>query len=1019
MEFRILGPLAVADGEREVALGGAKQRSLLAVLLLRRNQLVSSDRLVDELWGERPPATALKTVQVYVSQLRKLLGSSRIETHGHGYVLRLVAGELDVERVEELVARSREERTRAATATLEQALALFRGEPLQDLAYEPWAQPEIARLQELRLVVLGLRLEAELALGHHARVVPELERLVREHPEREWLRAQLMLALYRSGRQAEALDVYREGRRLLDEQLGLAPGPELRQLEQRVLRHDPSLAPPAAPLRERARRRRGLVLVLAGAALLLAAAVGAAVVELTRGAGGGGGGGAALEAVAPDGVGILDPTSSRLVGRVPIPGGPSLVAGSGNVVWVASDASRTISSIEAGEPAPTHVVAPNAVPNALAAADDAVWVLDGSRRELVRIDAAYGAVTRRIVLPRAPPSPATNRRPSSFSVAVGAGALWVTDGSTRLLRIDPREGRPVRADDLRAPLDDVAVGEGAVWAISGQAATVFHVDGGGSVRNRIRIATRTGASAPFPLAVAVGEGSVWVLDGNTQTVTRIDARLGGVTATIALGIGANPNEIAVGAGAVWVANGGNGTLARIDPRTNVETVIPIGGSPAGVAVAAGRVWVAVQPGFRVGVALPRGRLEASSTAGPQPLPSSVCSPVEFAGQGKPRYLIVSDLPLQGLASLAETLQQSDAVRFVLAQHRFRAGRYAIGYQLCDNSIPQTGVYDIRTCRRNAEAFAADADVIGVVGAYDSGCAQAQLGVLNRARPGPLPIVSNNATSVGLTHAGPGAAAGEPDKYYPSGTRNFARVVAADDVQGAADALLAKQLGVARLYVLHDADPYGFGIASNVRRVAVGLGVHVVGFAQWDPHARSYAALARKIRHARADAVFLGGSIGVSNGAELVASLRSVLGRRMRILAPDGFTPIAAFARLAGPAAEGVTVSVPAPAPERLRGKGRRFVAAFGKATGRPVEASTVAAAQAAEVLLEAIARSDGTRASVTRELLRTKVSNGILGSFAIDPAGDTTAGAVTIYRIEHGRPLLFEVLTPPVSLVRG
>jgi branched-chain amino acid transport system substrate-binding protein len=758
-------------------------------------------------------------------------------------------------------------------------------------------------------------------------------------------------------------------------------------------------------------RRPRLVLGVVGACALAAAA--AAAFGLGRG---GSGSAPALVSVPPDSLAVVDPKRSRVTGEVPIPGGPSLVAAGPRVVWVASDASRTISSVSADRRAVTHVVAPNATPTAFAADGDAVWVLDGSRRVLLKVDPTYGAVTRRIRLPRAPPAPVTNQRLSSLSLAAGEGALWVTDGSTRLLRVDPESGQVVKAVDAGEPLNDVAVGHGSVWAISGRAATVFQIDPrGNAVETRIRIVNRGSATAPFPVAVAVGEGAVWVVNGNTQTVSRVDPEFGGVSATIPLGIGANPNDIAAGAGAVWAANGGNGTLARIDPATNSVAVIALGSSPAGVAIGGGRVWVTLQPGFRTSVSAPSS---AVSSLGSRSLPASVCSGVEFEGKGQPTYLIASDLPLQGQDSLAETLQQSDAIRFVLAKHHFRAGKYSVGYQSCDDSISQTGVYDERRCRANAQAFAAHTSVIGIVGGYNSGCVRAQLAVLAAARGGPLAMVSGNATYVGLTHAGPGTAQGEPEKYYPKGARDFVRVVVADDLQGAADALLAKRLGVRRLYVLHDADPYGFGIASNVRHVATKLGIPVAGFEQWDPHARTYTAIAHRVQRTRADAVFLGGSIDISNGAVLVKSLRSVLGDRVHILTPDGFTPISAFAKLAGPAAEGVTVSFPAAPPQRLQGEGRRFVAEFGKAVGRPVEAYSAAWAQATEVLLAAIASSDGSRTSVTSNLFTTKVSNGILGNFSFDRNGDTTAGAVTIYRIVGGSPRVQSVITPPSSLLK-
>jgi branched-chain amino acid transport system substrate-binding protein len=698
-----------------------------------------------------------------------------------------------------------------------------------------------------------------------------------------------------------------------------------------------------------------------------------------------------------------------------IPGRPSLVAGDERSVWVASDVTHTISSVTAGSFAVAHVVAANATPGALAADGDAVWVLDGSRRVLLRIEPAYDEPTRRIPLPPAPRRPATNQRLSSLGLSFGAGALWVTDGSSDLFRVDPRSGR-VTTLDVHQPLDDVVVDGQRVWAVSGPAASLLKIDSRDrAVQSRIPIVNRLGTTAPYPVAVAVGEGSVWVVNANTQTVTKIDPQFENVAATISLGIGRNPSDIATGSGAVWVANAGNGTLARIDSSTDAVTTIPFGNNPTNVAVAAHRVWVSVQPGFR---AVPTAAVENVSAGPKRALPASSCAPVEFQGNGEPRFLIASDLPFQGQSSFAETLQMSDAVRFVLARHHFRAGRYSIGYQSCDDSIASTGTYDPGRCRANAEAFAATPKVIGVVGGYNSGCVEAQLPVLARARAGPLALIGTASTYVGLTHTAPGTAAGEPQEYEPGGRRSFVRVVVADDVQGAADAILAKRLGVARLFVLHDQDVYGFGIAASVRHAARKVGVRVVGFGGWDPHAHTYRALASKVAHARADGVFLGGSVDISNGPSVVKDLRAVLGHRVQILLPDGFSPLAAFAHLAGPAAEGITMTLPGPAPERLRGEGHRFVVQFGQALGRPVEFYSGAAAQATEVLLAAIGRSNGSRASVTRQVFKATVRNGILGHFSFDRKGDTTAGSVTVYRVVDGRARIVGLLTPSPALVR-
>jgi WD40 repeat protein/DNA-binding SARP family transcriptional activator len=235
VEYRILGPLEVFANGRALDLSGYKQRALLAVLLLDANHVVSTDRLIDALWGEDPPKTAGKALQVYVSELRKQLGRDRVQTKAPGYLLRVEEGELDLARFQCL-------RTEGRHA---EALSLWRGPPLGEFTFERFAQPDIARLRELRLVCLEDRIEADLASGRHAELVGELEALVREHPLRARLRVQLMLALYRSGRQAEALDVYQEGRRILVDELGIEPSGELRELQQAILNQDPGLELPA------------------------------------------------------------------------------------------------------------------------------------------------------------------------------------------------------------------------------------------------------------------------------------------------------------------------------------------------------------------------------------------------------------------------------------------------------------------------------------------------------------------------------------------------------------------------------------------------------------------------------------------------------------------------------------------------------------------------------------------------------------------------------------------------------
>jgi DNA-binding SARP family transcriptional activator len=291
-EFRLLGPVAASlDGE-PVQIAAAKPRGLLALLLLRRNRPVSISELIDELWEDEPPETATKALQVYVSQLRKAIGAERVLTRPAGYELRVEEGELDLERFEGLVREGRDllaaGEAGAASERLEEALGLWRGPALGDVTV---ARDAAARLEESRLAAVEERIEADLALGRHDRLVPELEELVARNPLRERLHAQRMLALYRSGRQAEALDEYRRTRELLVGELGIEPGPELKELEAAILRQDPELSverarPRAtAAAREAAPARRrawvGLALVVAAAAVAALVAV-----ALTRGGSG-------------------------------------------------------------------------------------------------------------------------------------------------------------------------------------------------------------------------------------------------------------------------------------------------------------------------------------------------------------------------------------------------------------------------------------------------------------------------------------------------------------------------------------------------------------------------------------------------------------------------------------------------------------------------------------------------------------------------------------------------------------
>ena len=1030
MDFRLLGPLEVLESDRPVSLGRGRQRALFALLLIHANEVVSTDRLIDELWGEAPPRTALKSVQVYVSRLRKELGDGRLVTQAPGYVLHVGPSEVDAARFERLVADADGADPQTAADRLRDALELWRGPALGDMAFEPFAQAEIARLDEERAAATEKRIDADLACGRHAELIAELESLVAQHPLWERLRSQLMLALYRSGRQADALAAYRKARTELSEGLGLEPGEELRALEQAILRHDPSLDLPTTPAPPRSREAReepardapeqpasparrsrvtpGRLLLTAGA-VILAAAAAAGVVELTDE----GGSAEALAEVAPDSVAVLDPDTNGIVGQISIPGQPSLVAAEGGSVWVASDSARTVSRIDAGRLEVRRIVPTNVVPAGLAAQGGASWLLDQKSLELVKVEAGYPRATGRLHVGAGelPPSP------TGVGVDAARGAVWVANGSRRLLRVDARSAAVAGSFELPERLDGVAVGDGAIWAISAGSASVLEVDpASGSLRSRVRITSRPGSTRPIPIAVTAGQGAVWVLNGNTPSVSRIDPELGAVTHTVALPVGSNPTAIATGAGAVWVALSGEGSVARIEPDSAAMEQIHIGGAPTGVAVGLGKVWISVQPAFRSVLA---------SRATPARVPGSVsepfCSGVEFGGEGAPRFVIVSDYPLQHGAGVFPTLQLTDAVRFVLARRHFRAGAHRVGYQSCDDSnIGRGGPYawTRATCRRNARAYTGAPRVLGVIGPFESACLAYQIPIHNRARPGPLAQVSGSATAVGLTHEAPGSGPREPGMYYPRGVRNFARIVAADDIQGAAAALMATKLGIRRLFVLEDTTTYGVAIAQMVRTAARELDLAVAGTGRWSYRQRDFTRLAAAIERSGADGVFLGGILPVSRFNIPVRDIRRVLGERVQLIAPDGFSDFEGLVEDSGSAAEGMVITFPVVPPARFPPSGREFVKAFEEAVGAPADPYSMAVAQSTEVLLDAIAASDGTRASVTRNLFRTRVTNGILGDFEIDENGDTTAGGVTMYRIENGKPRVVDVVTPPRSLVR-
>jgi DNA-binding SARP family transcriptional activator/glutamine cyclotransferase len=550
MKFLILGPLEVVEGGREIAVAGSKPRALLAVLLLHANEVVSRDRLVDELWGDAPPETAATALQVHVSQLRKALGRETIVTRAPGYVIRVGPGDLDAERFESLLEDAHGQEAAVAAETLRQALGLWRGPALADLG-DTLARSERALLEERRLAALEQRIEAELALGRHAQLVPELEGLVREHPLRERLRGQLMLALYRCGRQADALEVYRSGRRLLDEELGLKPDDELQRLERAILNHDPSLESPAVAGVKRpsaAQRRRASSRTEAQ--------------------------------VPPDSVGVIDAERSRVVGHVVVGRRPVAVAIGHGSVWVANTDDGTVSRIDPDRLEVIRTIGIGAPAVDLAVAADAVWVANGSDGTVSRIDPSTDVVVETIDL-RGSSELAWN---PTYAVDVDDDSVWIAAGPHHVLRIDPATNELVAIIDVGHVPIGLALGEEALWVVT-------------TAERALRIEPHTNtatAEVPieYPVALTAAKQAVWVSDWRGQ-VWRINPHTGTVTQTTSVGGGLV--GMCSTAGVVFAANNADGTVVQIDPQDGrVVGLIPVGHAPTDVASWDGTVWVSIQ-----------------------------------------------------------------------------------------------------------------------------------------------------------------------------------------------------------------------------------------------------------------------------------------------------------------------------------------------------------------------------------------------------------------------------------------
>ncbi len=395
----------------------------------------------------------------------------------------------------------------------------------------------------------------------------------------------------------------------------------------------------------------------------------------------------------------------------------------------------------------------------------------------------------------------------------------------------------------------------------------------------------------------------------------------------------------------------------------------------------------------------------SDTAEVTALPSSSCTAIEYEGDGDPDVLIASDFPLQG-SSRTQTEQIVAAIRLELENREWKAGDYNVAYQSCDDATAQAGTWDSAKCSANGNAYAANDSVVGVIGTFNSGCAQIIIPLTNAAPNGGIAMISPANTLVCLTVAAPACDETEPDKYYPTGSRNYTRTVANDGIQGAAVAEFMKDQGVTSVYVLNDKESYGLGVATNLRDAAESLGINIAGFDAWDPKASSYEATMNKIKGTDADAVFLGGLID-ENGAQVIKDKVAVLGPNdgdVKLFAPDGFTTQATIDE-AGGAAAGMFMSVAGVPIDQFEGPAEEFITQLqdGPLAGKPVDPYAIYGAQSAQILLDAIADSDGTRADIIAKMFASDVQEGLLGTFTFsadgDPQGEGGATtAIVIYR---------------------
>ncbi len=949
MEFRALGLLeVVADDGRPIQVPAGKESALLGFLLLHGNEALSRDLIVDALWGNHAPEHARKSVQIYVSHLRKKLGADRIETTGAGYRLRLGPDEFDAQRFESLARDAGKALDRGDVGRAEQmfdeTLALWRGDALADFRFDSFAQVEIRRLEELRVAAVADRLDARIAGGHAGVAIPELEELVERRPLWERPRGQLMRALYLSGRQADALELYRETHALLRDELGVEPGPELQQLERAILIHDPALGQPAAPpVRRASGRRRPAALLVAGG-LLVAIAAAAAAFELQRG-------GRSVE-VAANSVVAIDPSTDRIVAQFEAGTRPSRLAAASGTVWALSASDGTITEIGDRQLRRVGDFGPASTPTDLAATRNLLWVGNAAPAARTPLSGSEGPASlsrfthdRHVLLgtstlPHRGISPVSGRPPEARLLVAGKGLAWAVTPDGSVVALDSK-GRvrhhvPVQAASL-------AYGDGGFWILTRQNEVIRVDPSTGRVVRTIAIPSFLALGG-----IAVGSGSVWVTSPFQGTVWRVDPGPPSSLRTIPLSFGAA--TIAFGDQAVWVGNNFDDSIERIDPATNAAHKVASIPSPQDIAVAGDRVWVAAgSAGGRSG-----------------PIASGACESVLQAGSGRPDLIVASDFALEGGSSLVSQPMEH-AVEAVFRANGFRAGRFTIGLQSCDDASRAAGGLDIGQCFANARAYALDSTVAGVIG-DESPCAAAQIPILSRAPHGPIALISPTSTSPFLTTPAAGSPGRSFAQLYPGGVRNFARTVGADQLQVVADARLASRLSLRRIAVVYNR--LGLTSQSELAWFQAAArqdpSLHVIPVV-WNENGA--ANLERALRAAHVDGAFLTGAVtqGPGEAVEALVALHKALPAGAPVIVTDWLAPWPSL-KAARSSFDGVYATVACPT---LRSQLSRATQAVLQSLPQAerIPCSVGPAVQAATAVLGAIARSNGTRSSITHALM--------------------------------------------------